>query len=252
MKVSIGLQVALVWWCLLPWCLTTPLLVTQAEEDHWLRHRGWRKRPGQICCKWIGKTWQWSQKTSAEVPPLNIKDPSSCVTGEHLFETAALKPACFWLSFQLSHPDKTDSLILINATAGKSSWTEWGYQKVCRMEIKQWTGKNLEKSDSSMAYTVLYLMRLQWMSAAWYLQYCLWCGHSEWWQHLNEVCFIPLAAQFMASAWREHIALSRTVPALALVWRRKFSQLPRQMQLLTHKTTRGDRSVGKTRGCSEC
>ncbi|CAD5117191.1 DgyrCDS5988 [Dimorphilus gyrociliatus] len=32
--------------------------------------------------------------------------------------------------FSLMYPDKVDGLILINCTASKASWTEWGYQKV--------------------------------------------------------------------------------------------------------------------------
>lgn len=31
--------------------------------------------------------------------------------------------------FALSHPDKVDSLCLVNCTAGKAGWGEWGYQK---------------------------------------------------------------------------------------------------------------------------
>ena len=31
---------------------------------------------------------------------------------------------------QLSHPEKVDGLVLINGTASKATWTEWGYQKV--------------------------------------------------------------------------------------------------------------------------
>lgn len=32
------------------------------------------------------------------------------------------------------YPDKVDGLVLINSTATKATWTEWGYQKV--IEIK--------------------------------------------------------------------------------------------------------------------
>ena len=31
---------------------------------------------------------------------------------------------------QLAHPDRTDGLVLVNCTASKPGWTEWGYQKV--------------------------------------------------------------------------------------------------------------------------
>ena len=31
---------------------------------------------------------------------------------------------------QLNHPEKVDGLCLINCSASRSSWTEWGYQKV--------------------------------------------------------------------------------------------------------------------------
>ena len=31
---------------------------------------------------------------------------------------------------QLEHPERVDSLALVNSTVGKAGWTEWGYQKV--------------------------------------------------------------------------------------------------------------------------
>ncbi|XP_003743483.1 protein NDRG3 [Galendromus occidentalis] len=38
--------------------------------------------------------------------------------------------------FALDHPECVDGLFLINCTASKSSWTEWGYQKVNAMHLK--------------------------------------------------------------------------------------------------------------------
>ena len=32
--------------------------------------------------------------------------------------------------FQLTHPTRVDSLVLVNATSTKPGWVEWGYQKV--------------------------------------------------------------------------------------------------------------------------
>ena len=34
------------------------------------------------------------------------------------------------LSLQLNHPERVDGLCLINCTASKAGWSEWGYQKV--------------------------------------------------------------------------------------------------------------------------
>ena len=36
----------------------------------------------------------------------------------------------FVSGLQLKYTDKVDGLVLINCTSGKSTWTEWGLQKV--------------------------------------------------------------------------------------------------------------------------
>src|SRR5690606_15500033 len=38
--------------------------------------------------------------------------------------------------FGLDHPDCVDGLFLINCSASKSSWTEWGYQKLNAMHLR--------------------------------------------------------------------------------------------------------------------
>lgn len=38
--------------------------------------------------------------------------------------------------FGLDNQECVDGLFLINCTAGKSSWSEWGYQKVNAMHLK--------------------------------------------------------------------------------------------------------------------
>lgn len=71
--------------------------------------------------------------------------------------------------FALSHPEKVDGLVLINCTASRCGWTEWGYQKLNMWYLKSgqlsettkeylmwhWFGKKTlsENSDLVQAYT---------------------------------------------------------------------------------------------------